>query len=156
VLLLVLGLTVLMLIGAAAVYSASDSHRMAFGQVRAEAVAVMNAEKGAQDTVAVLRTGVTTLSTPYLACPQFLITPNRFCDGVYLSYDGPLNANGSPDYQIVIYKRTVQGFSRSSTVVSSTGLSAGLTSPNLVTARFEVEVQTPVTSTMGNSIAGGS
>lgn len=163
VLLLVMGLTVLMLVGAAAIYTASDAHRMAFGQVRNQAVAVARAQEGAELVVARLRSGALVLSAPTLACPANLTdcpataTPgvrSECCQGVYTTFNSP--ATGDPNYQITIFLRTVPGFSRSSTIVSSTGYSSALTSPNLTTSRVDVEVQTPVTSTMGNSIAGGS
>src|SRR5262249_42314466 len=110
VLLLVLGLTMLMLVGAAAIYTASDAHRMSFGQVRAQAVAVARAQQGAQEPIARLRSGNLPLASPTLPCPSNL----TYCDAVYTTFNA--TNSGDPEYQITIFQRTVPGFSRSSVI----------------------------------------
>jgi hypothetical protein len=168
VLILVLLLVLVLTAGAVALLSTSSTERLTFGELSSQSIAASRAQWGAQQMVAQLRAGSIILTTPTLPCTSDLL----FCEAVHLissvntnvlsgSQSGLTTTAGSsaaayPAYTATVFRRFVPGFSRATTIVSVTGFSAPAGSPNMATATLEIDLQTAITYTMGNNVAGGS
>lgn len=158
VLMLVLALTVILLLGATAIYNSTDAHLAAFKQVRLQSYASANATKGAEDAISQIRSGQIVLANPSGLCPAYL----AYCTATYTGWSG-YDTSTPPNvlYTVTIWHQTIPLFNHVNVMVTSTGYGvvpaiAGSTVTNQLSARIDVQVQTQLPSTMGNNVSGGS